>query len=383
MRTELKGIHCVHKRLASGDIRTYYYAWRGGPRIEAEPCTPAFVRLYGAAHAKRRAPAPGTLFTLVAEFKASAEFQTKSASSKRGYLAYLKLIEVEFGDMPLAALADPQVRGEFKEWRDRMASTPRKADYAWTTLARVLSVARDRGRIAVNPCERGGRLYRAERSDKIWTEADIGRLMAVAGRSLTDALMLALWTGQRQGDLLRLSWAAYDGKHIRLQQSKGGRHLKIPVGTLLRERLDGVNRVSPMVLTNACGAPWTSDGFRTSWGKACAKAGITELTFHDLRGSAVTRLAIAGCSVPEIAAITGHALKDVEDILDKHYLSRDQALAETAIRKLERNQRRTKPVNQGVNRSSQDRLSAGGRTRTRTWDPLIKKLSYPRIDEMA
>jgi hypothetical protein len=46
--------------------------------------------------------------------------------------------------------------------------------------------------------------------------------------------------------------------------------------------------------------------------------------------------------VPEIASITGHSLKDVEDILDKHYLSRDQALAENAIEKLER---RTKTVN--------------------------------------
>jgi integrase len=381
VRTELKGIHSVKKRLVTGQTRTYYYAWRGGPRIEAEPGTPQFIRLYSEAHAEREAPAPRSLLTLVAEFKASAEFQTKRPSSKRAYLSYLKLIEAEFGDMPIDALADPKVRGEFKEWRDRMAATPRKADYAWTTLARVLSVAKDRGRIAVNPCERGGRLYKAERSDKIWTEADIARLMAVGGERMTDALLLALWTGQRQGDLLRLPWSAYDGMHIRLQQGKNGRRLKIPIGTLLRDRLDQAKRMSAMILTNAYGKPWTSDGFRTSWAKACAKAGISELTFHDLRGSAVTRLAIASCSVPEIAAITGHSLKDVEDILDQHYLNRDQALAETAIRKLERTQRRPKPVNRPVNRPGRRGLSAGGRTRTRTWDPLIKsqllyQLSY-------
>jgi hypothetical protein len=55
---------------------------------------------------------------------------------------------------PSRPLSDPAVRGEFKSWRDTMMSTPRKADYAWTTLARVLSVAKDRGRIPVNPCER-------------------------------------------------------------------------------------------------------------------------------------------------------------------------------------------------------------------------------------
>jgi hypothetical protein len=55
-----------------------------------------------------------------------------------------------------------------------------------------------------------------------------------------------------------------------------------------------------------------------------------------LRGTAVTRLAIAGCSEAEIAAITGHSLRDVHSILDGHYLARDPALGESAIRKLER-----------------------------------------------
>ena len=60
------------------------------------------------------------------------------------------------------------------------------------------------------------------------------------------------------------------------------------------------------------------------------------MTFHDLRGTAVTRLAIAGCTEAEIATITGHSTGSVRAIIDTHYLSRDPALAESAIRKLER-----------------------------------------------
>jgi hypothetical protein len=60
-----------------------------------------------------------------------------------------------------------------------------------------------------------------------------------------------------------------------------------------------------------------------------------EVTFNDLRGTAVTRLALVGCTEAEIAAITGHSTCDVRSILDAHYLHRDQALAEGAIRKLE------------------------------------------------
>ena len=59
------------------------------------------------------------------------------------------------------------------------------------------------------------------------------------------------------------------------------------------------------------------------------------LTFHDLRGSAITRLAVAGATVPEIAKVSGLSLGDVRSILDKHYLADDTALAENAIRKLE------------------------------------------------
>jgi integrase len=322
-------------RLATGETRLYFYAWRGGPRIDAEPGTPDFIRLYHEAHAWLRRPRAGTLMTLIAEFKASAEFRQLSTSSIRSYNSYIKLIENEFGDLPLAALEDRRIRGEFKVWRDRFANTPRKADYVCLTLSRILAFSKDRGLIASNPCEGGGRLYSVDRTDKVWRDEDVAAFLAIAAPELALAMMLALWTGQRQGDLLRLPWSAYDGNHIRLRQSKTGRRITVPVGEPLRLLLDRTVRRSPLVLATTRGKPWTSDGFRTSWAKACAKAGITGLTFHDLRGSAVVRLALADATVPQIATFTGHSLRDVEAILDAHYLGRDVKLAEIAVMKLE------------------------------------------------
>jgi integrase len=120
-----------------------------------------------------------------------------------------------------------------------------------------------------------------------------------------------------------------------LRQSKGGRQVIIPVGTPLKGALDAVVKRSTIILTTSDGKPWTPDGFRVSWRKACKRAGIVGVTFHDLRGTAVTRLAICGCTEAEIATITGHSLRSVRAILDTHYLHRDQALAESAIKKLE------------------------------------------------
>jgi integrase len=148
-------------------------------------------------------------------------------------------------------------------------------------------------------------------------------------------LLLALWTGQRQGDLLRLPWSAYDGEHIRLRQSKTGAPVVIPIGAPLKAALNAAKKHGPIILASTDKRPWTSDGFRASWGKACKNAGIFGITFNDLRGTAVTRLALVGCSEAEIATITGHSLRDVRSILDAHYLHRDIELARTAITKLE------------------------------------------------
>ena len=43
----------------------------------------------------------------------------------------------------------------------------------------------------------------------------------------------------------------------------------------------------------------------------------------------------AGATVPQIATFTGRSLKDVEAILDVHYLGRDIQLAEAVVLKLE------------------------------------------------
>lgn len=335
MRVHLKGVHRVKKPLANGTVRTHYYAWRGGPRIDATPGTSAFIEAYAAAQRRRTPAASDTVAALVAEFRASSDFTSRSDSTKRAYSAYLTAIEAEFGDMPIDALADPAARGEFKTWRDTMSATPRKADYAWTTLARVFSVAKDRGRIAVNPCEKGGRLYTPDRTENLWSDADIATFNAHASAPLRLALTLALWTGQRQGDLLRLRWSDYDGNTIRLKQGKTGAHVAVRVTAALRTALDLTERRAAVILTTRAGKIWTSDGFRASWSKACERAGIKGITFHDLRGSAVTRLSLAGATPQEIAGVTGHSLADVAAILDRHYLGARAALGEQAIRRLE------------------------------------------------
>ena len=348
-RRKLPGVACATKRLVNGAIRKYFYAWRGGPLLAADngtplqPNDPQFFVAYTRAHEERKKPPAGNLFSLIAAFKCSTEFTSLAEKTQKDYRRYLKAIEEEFGGMPLAVVQDRRARGKFKEWRDDMAHNPRKADYAWTVLARVLAVAKDRGLITVNVCERGGRLYEADRADKIWLPGHIKAFCDVASPELQFALLMALWTGQRQGALIGITWQQYDGTHIRLQPNKQRRHKKkkrivIPVGAPLKAALDArrPEKADGPILRNSFGEAWTGDGFRASWGKAFdrAKLGDADLHFHDLRGTAVTRLALSGCTTPQIAAITGHSPRDVDEILKAHYLGGQADLAEQAIVKL-------------------------------------------------
>lgn len=70
------------------------------------------------------------------------------------------------------------------------------------------------------------------------------------------------------------------------------------------------------------------------WEETCKEAGIADLHFHDLRGTTVTMLFQAGCSLGEIVAVTGHSLRRAQDILDK-YLARTSTMADSAIAKFE------------------------------------------------
>lgn len=345
MHVRLKGVHPSPKRLADGTVKTYYYLGKGGPALKGEPGTPEFIASYNAAVAERKVGPDGLLLSVLNAYQSpkNAAFQDLAPSTKRSYVAIIKRIESRFADFPLKALTDRRSRGVFMRWRDEIAASSgrRSADYAWTVLARILAWAFDRGDTEANPCERGGRLYQGGgRRGKVWTKADEAAFLASAPTHLHLPLLMALWTGQRQGDLIRLPWSAYDGTHIRLRQSKTGEPITVRVGAPLKAALDEAANAKqgPIILTTTDGTPWTSDGFRASWRKAQAKAGVVGVTFHDIRGTSVTRLALVECTEAQIAAVTGHSLSDVRSILDANYLHRDPALADSAILKLERAQ---------------------------------------------
>ena len=338
MRVKISGVNKVKKRLAGGTVKTFYYHRTSGTPLPGKPGSAEFmVALVRAAEIAPKNT--GMVGVLIRTYFGSLKFSKKRESTQREYKRMAASLEDEFGTMPLRALRTPRVRGVFLAYHEKIGREhPREADNRLSVLSAIFSYAASRGDIVENPIKGFERLYNGDRADKIWLEGDIARFMKAAPLELQQALIVALHTGQRYGDLVRLRWADYDGESIVLRQSKGGRTVAVTATAALKNMLDGMDRRGPFILTRPDGRPWFTAKDDKALGKAwrvhASGVGIVDRNFNDLRGTAVTLLAESSATIPEIASITGHTMKSVHTILEK-YLARTPALSKAAIIKFE------------------------------------------------
>jgi integrase len=345
MKIELRG---VAKVTAKG--RTYYYAWRGGPRLRGEPGSPEFHASYNEAVESRRTPEPGRFKSLVVLYKGSTEYKNLAETTRKNWSPWLDRIADYFGELRIAQFDRPEkIRPVIRRWRNQWADKPRTADYGMQVLSRVLSYAVDPlGKIAGNPCEGIKQLYCGDRSEIIWTEADLKQLKSGSidkpcPEEIKNAVDLAAHTGLRLSDLLRLSWPHLGEDAITLAtgKSRGRREAVIPLYDELRDVLARIPKRSTTILTNQLGRPWKPDGFGTAFNRAKIRAGMNgrNLHFHDLRGTAATKFYVAGLPVRVIAEILAWSEDQVGRII-RRYVARGAAI-KAAIEQLNGARRRT------------------------------------------
>jgi integrase len=353
-REKIKGVFATSKRLSDGSIRTYWYHRSSDNRLPGDYGSPEFLTAYLEAE-RLASPDTNNVANLIRDYLLSVQFSKKATRTQAEYKRMLKELESRFGTLPIKALESGKVKGLFLDYQEEIGSNrPREADNRLSVMSAVFTRAVLRGVIKDNPLRGFERIYSSDRSDMIWLEGDIRRFMNGAPVELQRALILAVHTGQRKGDLIRLRWSNYDGDAISLTQSKTSARVTVKctgtgtgTGTLKR-MLDDTPRQGPFILTRADGMPWftpadespLSDAWRNrmdaagfypkAWDDLTKEEKKGFLHFNDLRGTAVTLLAEAKCSVPMIASITGHTLQSATRILEK-YLARTATLSEAAI----------------------------------------------------
>ena len=142
MRVRLKGLNKAVVKLANGSVATYYYAWRGGPRLPGKPGEAAFIAAYNEAIAQTRPKSTDTIAPLLDAYQESEAFRGLAPRTAKDYRKHLAAIARAFGDFPADQLGDPRTKGIFLTWRDEMARTsPRGADYVFAVFARAISWA--------------------------------------------------------------------------------------------------------------------------------------------------------------------------------------------------------------------------------------------------
>lgn len=272
---------------------------------------------------------PGTVRWLIAAYLAHDDYLLLAERTRDDYRRRLSIVSLKLGDARLRELS-PRVVQALKR---SLAPTPVQANRVCAVFRLLMSFGVREGFIASNPA-RSFKQYRERPRRQVWSHGEEARFLAVCGREIALAYLLAVYTAQRQGDVLRLPWSAYDGEVIRLRQGKTGAELEIPVAARLRRALDEAPRASPVICVRADGRPWAADHFRHVFARAVSRARLQDRRFQDLRRTAVVRLAEAGCTVPEVASITGHSMDTCHRIIER-YLPRTRRLAAAAIAKLE------------------------------------------------
>lgn len=120
-------------------------------------------------------------------------------------------------------------------------------------------------------------------------------------------VVLAIETGMRLGELLKIEWQDINlvKRTIFLSDTKNGSNRTIPLSYRAIEVLSTIpNHIKSKRVFWIW--PQKPDAISGAWKPALERAGITNLRFHDLRHEATSQFFEKGLNVLEVAAITGH-----------------------------------------------------------------------------
>lgn len=316
------------------DEPRYYYRRRGFVRVRLPGpigCV-AFLKAYEAAggvpenHAEKRV-GPRSITALAMAWYRSPAFTQKAPLTQKAYRGAVDRFVTAYGDRNVTSFDSAFL----KDVLATMADRPAAAANMRKRLNGLFQLAVDLRWISANPVT--GIKQPTPKTDghAPWDEDEIDRYLAhwKPGTRERLAMTLLLYTGQRRSDVVQMGAQHVRDGMMTVRQQKTGHRLRIPVHPRLVDELAGFTGLT--YLTTQYGAPFTAAGFG-NWFRGVAKEAGVEKTAHGLRKAAGRRLAEAGCSAKEIAAVLGHSsLAEVE----RYTRSADQAvLAKNAMARI-------------------------------------------------
>ncbi len=257
---------------------------------------------------------PVTMHELIQAYYRAAAFKTLNKRTQ-----YVRRLILERfcknngdGEKPFASLEVANLRVR----RDVMADRPEAANGLIKALRQVFAFAMKYELHSQNPAAQVEYLQSSADGIRAWMIEDVDQFKAAhpVGTMARLVLTLALHTGQRKSDLIRLGprniRTDNSGTWIHLVQQKNNERnpvrLDLPLQPELKRILEVTQTGDETFIITEFGKPFSEGGFGNRFRRWCDAAGLTGLSVHGLRKTASAFLAEAGCSELEIMAVTGH-----------------------------------------------------------------------------
>lgn len=265
----------------------------------------------------KRATRTKTLSEVIDRY--TGEVLPRRSKGRKKLEALLARWREELGDFALTEVTPSRIAAV----RDRLAgeTTTRQGTRSPATVNRYLGAlshaftvaAREWEWVGDNPVRRVARLREPRGRVRALSDAERTRLLEACQKSrekrLHPLVVLALSTGARQGELLRLRWRDVDpARRVAvLQETKNGDRRSLPLSALAAQALQALGQVrrldSDLVFIGRKG---TARFPQRAWEAALRRAKVDDFRFHDLRHSAASYLAMSGATLAEIAEVLGH-----------------------------------------------------------------------------
>ena len=229
------------------------------------------------------------LFSVVAKRYVREVFPTKATATRRDNEKELANLLKVFAHMPIDAIAPMHIR-EYMDIRGQVAKV--RANREKALFSHIFNKAREWGYTATqNPCQ-GVKGFKETGRSRYITDAEFGQVKAHAHFTVIDAMDLALLTGQRPADVVKLKRTDIRDGALWIVQNKTGARLGIEISGELAQVIIRINErprraISAFLIQDENGQALTQGALRSRFDKARTLAKV-DFQFRDIRGKAAT-----------------------------------------------------------------------------------------------
>ncbi|NOX40759.1 MAG: tyrosine-type recombinase/integrase [Alphaproteobacteria bacterium] len=264
--------------------------------------------------------------------EASAAFFGLASASKYMRRRALGLLTERFGQFEAFEIRPLHMQALY----DSISKNPPTANRIFDDVSKIFSWGVPRGFSTINPAAHLDRIQSGE-SYEPWPTWALEKFIAQGQWHMTRALLMALYTGQRRGDVLAMTFQDIRDGVWHLSQGKTGNKVPVSLHPIAQTIVDdewewgkSQSIIDPKrpVLRNSRGNAWGS-GFGASWNKEMLRLNLKgqtpRLTYHGLRTTNATLIASAVAQNPEkfggierVQSLLGHHSKRMSE----HYARR-------------------------------------------------------------